>query len=433
MELHTDVCLAVDDIYLPAEGVDMSKWAVVACDQYTSEPEYWHEVEREVGDAPSTLGLIYPEAFLDEGDARIAEINARMRRYLSEGVLVPRVHGFVLVERECEHGARVGLVAPVDLEAYDFEAGSRSPVRATEGTILERIPPRVRIRRGACIELPHIMMLLDDYERTVIEPLYEMRESLEKLYDFDLMQGGGHIRGWAVEGEAVEFVLGAMAELRARSGDIFIAVGDGNHSLATARQCWLDMRDSLTPEQRENHPARFALCELVNLHSDALVFEPVHRVLFGADMGVLVRDFGAWCERGGMKMERGARAGHVFRFVNGASNMAVTVTGSRYPIDVGTLQSFLDEWVKLHPEVKLDFVHGEQSLRQLASREGCCGVLLEPMDKRTLFPAVEQGGALPRKTFSMGEAREKRFYLECRRIDGGDAAAQPVDDAAAAE
>ena len=217
MELHTDVCLAVDDIYLPAEGVDMSKWAVVACDQYTSEPEYWHEVEREVGDAPSTLGLIYPEAFLDEGDARIADINARMRRYLSEGVLVPRVHGFVLVERECEHGARVGLVAPVDLEAYDFEAGSRSPVRATEGTILERIPPRVRIRRGACIELPHIMMLLDDYERTVIEPLYEMRESLEKLYDFDLMQGGGHIRGWAVEGEAVEFVLGAMAELRARS------------------------------------------------------------------------------------------------------------------------------------------------------------------------------------------------------------------------
>ena len=425
MELHTDVCLAVDDIYLPAEGVDMSKWAVVACDQYTSEPEYWHEVVRDVGVAPSTLGLIYPEAFLDEGDARIADINARMRRYLSEGVLVPRVHGFVLVERECEHGARVGLVAPVDLEAYDFEAGSRSPVRATEGTILERIPPRVRIRRGACIELPHIMMLLDDYERTVIEPLYEMRESLEKLYDFDLMQGGGHIRGWAVEGEAVEFVLGAMAELRARSGDIFIAVGDGNHSLATARQCWLDMRDSLTPEQRENHPARFALCELVNLHSDALVF--------GADMGVLVRDFGAWCERGGMKMERGARAGHVFRFVNGASNMAVTVTGSRYPIDVGTLQSFLDEWVKLHPEVKLDFVHGEQSLRQLASREGCCGVLLEPMDKRTLFPAVEQGGALPRKTFSMGEAHEKRFYLECRRIDGGDAAAQPADDAAAAE
>lgn len=417
MELHTDVCLAVDDIYLPAAGVDMGKWAVVACDQYTSEPEYWHEVEREVGDAPSTLKLIYPEAFLAEGDARIADINARMKSYLAEGVLERRVHGFVLVERECSRGARVGLVAPVDLEAYDFEAGSRSPVRATEGTILERIPPRVRIRRGACIELPHIMMLLDDYERTVIEPLYEMRESLEKLYDFELMQGGGHIRGWAVEGEAVEFVLGAMAALRAKSGGIFIAVGDGNHSLATARQCWLDLRDSLSPEERERHPARFALCELTNLHGDALAFEPVHRVLFNADMGALVRDFGAWCARGGMKMERGARAGHVFRFVNGASDMAVTVTGSRYPIDVGTLQSFLDEWIKLNPGAKLDFVHGEQSLRTLAARENCCGVLLEPMDKRQLFPAVERGGALPRKTFSMGEANEKRFYLECRIID----------------
>lgn len=419
MEQHNDVCLAVDDIYLPADGIDMHKWAVVACDQYTSQPEYWHEVEQLVGDAPSTLKLIYPEAFLSEGDARIDAINSEMARYLDEGVIQPRVHGFILTERECEYGARVGLIAPVDLEAYDFSVGSRSPIRATEGTILERIPPRVRIRRSAPIELPHIMMLLDDALRTVIEPLYEMRESLSKVYDFELMQGGGHIRGWAVEGEAVEFVLGAMKELRERCGDIFIAVGDGNHSLATARQCWLDMRDSLTPEQREQHPARYALCELVNLHSEALVFEPVHRVLFGADMGQVLRDFSAWCERGGMRMERGARAGHVFRFVNGRSDMTVTVSDPRHAIDVGTLQSFLDEWVKLHPEVSMDFVHGEQALRELAAREDCCGILLQPMNKANLFPAVEQGGALPRKTFSMGEAHEKRFYLECRRITAG--------------
>lgn len=416
MEQHNDVCLAVDDIYLPADGIDMHKWAVVACDQYTSQPEYWHEVEQLVGDAPSTLKLIYPEAFLSEGDARIDAINSEMARYIDEGVIQPRVHGFILTERECEYGARVGLIAPVDLEAYDFSVGSRSPIRATEGTILERIPPRVRIRRGAPIELPHIMMLLDDALRTVIEPLYEMRESLSKVYDFELMQGGGHIRGWAVEGEAVEFVLGAMKELRERCGDIFIAVGDGNHSLATARQCWLDMRDNLTPEQREQHPARYALCELVNLHSEALMFEPVHRVLFGAEMGQVLRDFSAWCERGGMRMERGARAGHVFRFVNGRSDMTVTVSDSRHAIDVGTLQSFLDEWVKLHPEVSMDFVHGEQALRGLAAREDCCGILLQPMNKANLFPAVEQGGALPRKTFSMGEAHEKRFYLECRRI-----------------
>lgn len=416
MEQHNDVCLAVDDIYLPADGIDMHKWAVVACDQYTSQPEYWHEVEQLVGDAPSTLKLIYPEAFLSEGDARIDAINSEMARYIDEGVIQPRVHGFILTERECEYGARVGLIAPVDLEAYDFSVGSRSPIRATEGTILERIPPRVRIRRGAPIELPHIMMLLDDALRTVIEPLYEMRESLSKVYDFELMQGGGHIRGWAVEGEAVEFVLGAMKELRERCGDIFIAVGDGNHSLATARQCWLDMRDNLTPEQREQHPAHYALCELVNLHSEALVFEPVHRVLFGAEIGQVLRDFSAWCERGGMRMERGARAGHVFRFVNGRSDMTVTVSDSRHAIDVGTLQSFLDEWVKLHPEVSMDFVHGEQALRGLAAREDCCGILLQPMNKANLFPAVEQGGALPRKTFSMGEAHEKRFYLECRRI-----------------
>lgn len=416
MEQHNDVCLAVDDIYLPADGIDMHKWAVVACDQYTSQPEYWHEVEQLVGDAPSTLKLIYPEAFLSEGDARIDAINSEMARYIDEGVIQPRVHGFILTERECEYGARVGLIAPVDLEAYDFSVGSRSPIRATEGTILERIPPRVRIRRGAPIELPHIMMLLDDALRTVIEPLYEMRESLSKVYDFELMQGGGHIRGWAVEGEAVEFVLGAMKELRERCGDIFIAVGDGNHSLATARQCWLDVRDNLTPEQREQHPARYALCELVNLHSEALVFEPVHRVLFGAEMGQVLRDFSAWCERGGMRMERGARAGHVFRFVNGRSDMTVTVSDSRHAIDVGTLQSFLDEWVKLHPEVSMDFVHGEQALRGLAAREDCCGILLQPMNKANLFPAVEQGGALPRKTFSMGHAWDKRFYLECRRL-----------------
>ena len=176
------------------------------------------------------------------------------------------------------------------------------------------------------------------------------------------------------------------------------------------------MRDNLTPEQREQHPARYALCELVNLHSEALVFEPVHRVLFGADMGQVLRDFSAWCERGGMRMERGARAGHVFRFVNGRSDMTVTVSDPRHAIDVGTLQSFLDEWVKLHPEVSMDFVHGEQALRELAAREDCCGILLQPMNKANLFPAVEQGGALPRKTFSMGEAHEKRFYLECRRI-----------------
>ena len=328
MERYDDICLASDDILLPAAGVDMSKWAVVACDQFTSEPEYWQEAAETAGDAPSTLRLIYPEAFLGEkdGDKRVNAINAAMRQYLDDGVIVPAVHGFILTERECIHGLRAGLIAAVDLEKYDFSVGSKSPIRATEGTILSRIPPRVKIREHASIELPHIMMLIDDAMRTVIEPLYEMRESLRGLYDFDLMQGGGHIRGWAVEGEAADFVVSAMRALREKCPDIFLAVGDGNHSLATARQCWLNMRDSLTPEERENHPARYALCEIVNLHSEALVFEPIHRVLQGADMCEVIRDFGSWCERGGMHMERGARDGQVFRFVNAQSDMSVTVT-----------------------------------------------------------------------------------------------------------
>ena len=418
MERYDDICLASDDILLPAAGVDMSKWAVVACDQFTSEPEYWQEAAETVGDAPSTLRLIYPEAFLDEkdGDKRVNAINAAMRQYLDAGIIVPAVHGFIMTERECIHGLRAGLIAAVDLEKYDFSAGSKSPIRATEGTILSRIPPRVRIREHASIELPHIMMLIDDPMRTVIEPLYEMRESLRELYDFDLMQGGGHIRGWAVEGEAADFVVSSMRALREQCPDIFLAVGDGNHSLATARQCWLNIRDSLTPEERENHPARYALCEIVNLHSDALVFEPIHRVLQGADMGDVIRGFGSWCKRGGMHMERGARAGQVFRFINAQSDMSVTVTGAREPLDLGTLQSFLDEWLHIKSDVTIDYVHGEDSVRRICAQSGACGILLRPIDKSDLFSAVERRGALPRKSFSMGEAREKRYYLECRKI-----------------
>lgn len=421
MERYDDICLAADDIYLPAAGVDMNKWAVVACDQYTSQPEHWRETASIVGDAPSTLRMIYPEAFLGEegGDMRISAINAAMAEYLSAGVIVPAVHGFILVERECSHGMRVGLVAVVDLEKYDFSVGSKSPIRATEGTVLDRIPPRVKIREHASVELPHIMMLIDDKARTVLEPLYEMRDSLRDVYDFDLMQGGGHIRGWAVEGEAADFVIGALRTLRSECSDIFLAVGDGNHSLATARQCWLNIRDALTPEEREAHPARYALCEIVNLHSDALVFEPVHRIIKGADMGALIRDLGAWCERGGMRMARGAREGHVLRFINAQSDMSITISDSRQALEVGTLQTFLDEWIRLHPEATIDYIHGEDAIRQLCAQPDTCGILLKPMDKSQLFPAVEQGGSLPRKTFSMGEAHEKRFYLECRKITMG--------------
>ena len=405
-----DNALHTAKILLPRAGIDSEKWAVVACDQFTAQPEYWRKADALVGQAPSALRLILPEAWLVEGEARIPAIHAAMAKYLSDGTLETAVEdGFVLVERDTPAGARPGLVVALDLEAYDYNPGSASLIRATEGTVLERVPPRARIRAGAPVELPHVMMLIDDPGMTVIEPLLKRRASLRPLYDFEMMLGGGHLRGWAVEGADTRGVFDAIDALNAKADGLLYAVGDGNHSLAAARRCWLDLRDTLPAEARANHPARYALVELVNLACPALVFEPIHRALFGVNPSELMDAYRETLRADGAELGEGDdlvafdAADHTWRFKS-----------EEHPL--ARLQAFLDRWLSAHSEARIDYIHGEAALRGLIDRPDALGLMPRPFDKSELFAAIRRHGVLPRKTFSMGEATEKRYYMEARGI-----------------
>ncbi len=397
------------DILLP-KNAEMEKWSVVACDQYTSEPQYWQEVEEIVGEAPSTLRLTLPEIYLEDEDApeKIAAIKRAMEDY------APRMqkieNSFVYVERTLSGGrVRRGLVGVVDLEGYNYEKGAKSPIRATEGTVVERIPPRLRVREGAVLELPHIMILIDDREKTVIEPV----EKGEKLYDFPLMMGGGHIKGYRVCGAEctrIEEAIAALGEAhKARTGEenpFIFAMGDGNHSLATAKAHYEKLKETLSPEEAANHPARYALAEIVNLHDESLVFEPIHRVVFGVEPAALLSAFADFC-----KENEGENAPEEIPYVHAGGEGVFRIEKPVSPLAVGTLQRFLDTY-----GARIDYIHGAAVTRTLGSEAGNIGFLLPPMDKNALFDTVEADGVLPRKTFSMGEAEEKRFYLEARRI-----------------
>ena len=562
--------LKPDDIYLPAEGIDLRRWAVVACDQYTSQPDYWRRVEAYVGARPSTLHIVQPEIDLARAGARIPAVHRAMREYLSNGTLVRAVrNGFTLTERTTASGARLGLVAAVDLEEYDFTPGSGAMIRATEGTIRERIPPRLRIREGAPLECPHVMLLLDDPARTVIEPLHARLRETAPLCDFELMENGGHLRVWGVEGDALAPVSDALSALWEKSDGFLYAVGDGNHSLATAKARWDALKPALSPGEAQTHPARYALAEIVNLHSPALAFEPIHRVLFGADMEDLVSAYRAHLASRGMKLTAveplssrasgtkpvdpssfpasgtkpaepssfpasgmkpaepssfpasgtkpaepssscacgmkpaepssscgcgakpaepsSSRAGGTkpaepsssracgakpaepcssracgtkpaepssfpasgmkpaepssscacgmkpvepsssacgitptdeaeLTFVSGNTRVGYRVENPDNPLPVAVLQPFLDEYLRSHPAARIDYVHGAAAVESLCQTPHTTGVLLPAINKSALFPAVRQGGALPRKTFSMGEPDEKRYYMECRKI-----------------
>ena len=575
--------LKPDDIYLPAEGIDLRRWAVVACDQYTSQPDYWRRVEAYVGARPSTLHIVQPEIDLARAGARIPAIHRAMREYLSNGTLVRAVrNGFTLTERTTASGARLGLVAAVDLEEYDFTPGSGAMIRATEGTIRERIPPRLRIREGAPLECPHVMLLLDDPTHTVIEPLHARLRETAPLCDFELMENGGRLRVWGVEGDALAPVSDALSALWEKSDGFLYAVGDGNHSLATAKARWDALKPALSPGEAQTHPARYALAEIVNLHSPALAFEPIHRVLFGADMEDLVSAYRAHLASRGMKLTAveplssrasgtkpaepssscacgmkpvepssscacgakpaepssscacgtkpaeppsfpasrmklaesssscacgakpaepssfpasgmkpaepssscacgmkpaepssscacgtkpaeppsfpasrmklaesssscacGAKPAEPssfpasgmkpaepsssacgmtptdeaeLTFVSGNARASYRVGNPENPLPVAVLQPFLDEYLHSHPAARIDYVHGAAAVESLCQTPHTTGVLLPAIDKSALFPAVRQGGALPRKTFSMGEPDEKRYYMECRKI-----------------
>ncbi len=410
------------DILLP-QGCDWGKWSVVACDQYTSQPEYWQRVEEYVGAAPSALRLILPESCLDGPNVEtdIIEVNNTMTRYLREGVFRTLPHAMIYVERRLESGrVRRGLVGMVDLEQYDYEPGSATPVRATEGTVLSRIPPRVAVRKNAPLELPHAMLLADDPEGTVIEPLAGRKGELEQLYDFDLMERGGRITGWLLDEAGLEHVSAALTALadpaacRERYGTeevLLFAVGDGNHSLATAKECYERQKKLTPPDQWPNLPARYALCELVNLHDPSLGFEAIHRVIFGVEPQALAADLVAACPGAYF----GEGEGHVLRYVHAGGEGCITVPHPAAQLEVGTLQSFLDGYVPKNGG-RIDYIHGEDVTRRLACQPGNLGFLLPAMGKDQLFPTVIQDGALPRRTFSMGHAHDKRFYLEARKI-----------------
>lgn len=385
------------DILLPKK--DFEKWAVIACDQYTSDKEYWKDVESIVGDEPSTLHMVLPEIYLDETEERVEKINATMNKYLSDGVFNTIEGGMVYIEREITGGGiRKGILGVVDLAEYDYSVGSTSLIRATEKTVVERIPPRVKIRKDAPIEFPHVLLFINDPEDKVIGVADDNKANLEKLYDFDLMKKGGHITGYNITADFQAKINEALESL-VKDGLLF-AVGDGNHSLATAKECYNLNKTELS---------RYALVEVVNIHDQVIEFEPIYRVLFGVNKEEMVSYL---TERN--SVESGEKS-HKFTVIdNNGEDELCLVPASKLP--VGTLQGYLDDYLKAHPEVTVDYIHGTDATRQLCKDANTVGFIFEGMQKYELFDAVIQDGSLPRKTFSMGHADDKRFYIEGRKI-----------------
>lgn len=416
-----NLCYGAADILLPDfTKVDARKWAVVACDQFTSEPQYWQSVEQTVGDAPSTLRMILPEVYLKESEQRLSAIWNTMLEY-ERSVLRSYPDSMIYTERTQRDGSvRRGIVMAIDLEAYDYRKGASSLIRATEATVVERIPPRVAIRRGASLESPHVMLLIDDPEATVIEPLIASQQG-EFAYDTELMADGGHLRGRFLsekEKGAVADALDALIrpeQMQARYGDdslapLLFAVGDGNHSLASAKAAYEEIKERLGASAVD-HPARYALVEIVNIHDPALCFEPIYRVAFGVDPAELLSELSAYAAA----LDGEAQAQTVSYFY-GCTSGELTFARPIRQLTVGTLQDFLDRYVQMHQGVEIDYIHGEESLKSLAAREDAVGFLFSGMEKSELFRTVIFDGALPRKTFSMGHAEEKRYYMECRKI-----------------
>lgn len=388
------------DILLPKK--DFEKWAVVACDQFTSEADYWKAVEENVGDAPSALRITLPEIYLEEGDTekRIADINVTMEKYLEDGVFEEYKDAMIYVERTQSDGTvRHGIVGAVELCDYDYRKGSKALIRATEQTVIERIPPRVKIRKDASVELPHVLLLTDDPEKTVIEPIKAVKDKLTVAYDFDLMQGGGHIKGWFLRPEDIERIgLAVNALCDGKDDKMMFAVGDGNHSLATAKEC-SNLSDSWL--------AKSALVEVVNIHDDSIQFEPIYRVLFGVKPEAVIHQLCADLGTDGEDYQK-----FICCFGDEECELRLKPT-SKLP--VGTLQTWLDDYIKKN-NVKIDYIHGEDVVRNLSKEEGNLGFIFDGMRKDELFPAVLGDGSLPRKTFSMGHAADKRYYIEARKI-----------------
>lgn len=442
-----EIGLKVPEIYLPKKGVDLEKRAVVACDQYTSQPEYWNKVKALTANIPSTYHIIFPEIYLEENgkEERIQNIQEHMNTYLNEEILENKGPSFILIDRKTSHQAsRKGLVVALDLEAYDYSKESQTLIRATEGTILDRLPPRIEIRKNAPLESPHIMVLIDDPKKTVIEPLFNHIEIYEKIYDTDLMMNGGHIIGYKIaDEESIQNIANSIKTLANKEnfknkygltqdlGVLLFAMGDGNHSLATAKAIREEKKQGLSEEEKTDHPARFALVELVNIHDDGLEFEPIHRVIFNSNPETMIEEMKTYFNIQGSELiikkftnfedikqnkKTSDKTTHYFNIMYANTYILAGIKHPKFNLEVGNLQAFLDEYLKKNTESKIDYIHGKDITEKLGTKKGNIGFTLPIMTKEAFFKTVIVDGALPRKTFSMGEAEEKRYYFECRKI-----------------
>lgn len=403
-------------IYLPKKHLDYSKWAVIACDQFTSEPKYWEEVAKYVEGAPTTLDLTFPEIYLGKDNhERIDKINKNMKSYYEKGLVEDAGPCMILVDRSTSlHPHRLGLVMNVDLETYDFRPDVPALIKATEGTIIERIPPRVEIRKDAILEFPHIMLLFDDRKQKIVENLYANRQNLEKVYDFDLNMGGGHIAGWKVKN--IDEVISQFDKLLDKDylketfnteTPLLFAVGDGNHSLATAKEHWNRIKVNLTESERETHPARFVLVEAVNIHDEGIEFSPIYRVVKGADASFV---------KGLKKLYKGSKEDAKQEQIFIGSKQETYDLPNNSPLAIKLVQDYIDKCLSEQLEMSVDYVHGLDSLKEICAKDGSIGLTLPTLDKSQLFEFVIKHGVLPRKSFSIGEAREKRYYLESHKI-----------------
>jgi len=418
----------IPNILVPAEDINLKKWACVACDQYTSQPGYWADVAKFVGSAASTLHIMLPEIYLEDENLGelIAEMKQVMRDYITDGVLEALPRGIMLTERHIGAKVRKGILLAMDLEQYDYDISKKPAIRATEETVLSRIPPRVMIRRGAILEMPHIMLLIDDEQDEVIGNLHMQRDSFQKVYDFELMMGGGRLEGWiADEPKIVNETINSLSKLKRRDNMLY-CVGDGNHSLATAKTVWEEMKKDLSEEERENHPARFALCEVINLRDRAVEFMPIHRMIFNVNPSVCAhfvveklkekgRDaklvFGRWnpstlTEEGEFVIP--------FRYHEGAGKLIVSNPES--PLAVGEVQDIFDEYISENPSSSIDYIHGDDAFMELSNKYDCIGFYFDAIKKSDFFDLIVKCGVLPKKTFSLGEAEQKRYYMECRLL-----------------
>lgn len=401
----------ISDIFLPADillpaDTGFHRWSVIACDQFTSDAEYWQEVERIVGDAPSTLRIMLPEYYLGHCDEAAAteRIQQTMRRYLDEGRFQTLEQSFIYLERKLATGVtRRGIVGRIDLEAYDYRPGATTPIRATEGTVEERLPPRVRVRSRAMLEMPHIMLFLDDADDAVMQCAQTVAGA--SVYDFDLMGGGGHLQGWRISEDGARALTSMIAETTGVQ-KVQFAVGDGNHSLAAARNCWLEKKQRLTPEEAERDPARFALVELVNIHDPAISFAPIHRVLFETDAA-------HWFEEA--RRELFDPSGREITFLSGEKRCRLPAKGETIGALIGNVEQFCRDYLKRRGG-EIDYIHGDDETIMLSAAPRSCGVLLPPIEKDELFTSIENSGPFPRKSFSIGLGPDKRYYLECRKI-----------------